>query len=53
MHFLKRKVRQDTSENIQKNYDRNQNAVPTKKRYVLGIQNSVNSLEKSKNIFKK
>ena len=44
------KIINSISENIQKNYDRNQNAIPTKSRYVLGIQNSVNSLEKSKNI---
>ena len=43
------KIINSISENIQKNYDR-QNAVPTKTRYILGIQNSVNSLEKSKNI---
>ena len=44
------KIINSISENIQKNYNRNQNAIPTKTRYVLGIQNSVNSLEKSKNI---
>ena len=44
------KIINSISENIKKNYDRNQNAIPTKTRYVLGIQNSVNSLEKSKNI---
>ena len=44
------KIINSISKNIQKNYDRNQNAVPTKTRYILGIQNSINSLEKSKNI---
>ena len=44
------KIINSISENIQKNYDRNQNTIPTKARYILGIQNSINSLEKSKNI---